>query len=79
MPAETNHALINEIRDALKCGRGKPINQKLIDGFEDRINEYLSACHLSRGPDKQRADHWTVKAIQCERELKRSLMRLRGG
>lgn len=33
------------------------------------VKRYESACRLSRGPDKQRAAHWSMKAFDMGRQL----------
>lgn len=48
-------------------------NGRARDALRALIGEYRDACHLSQGPNKDRADYWSVVAKQLERSLKRRL------
>lgn len=43
------------------------------DALDTLIAQYRLECELSQGPDKGRADHWSVMAKQTERQLRRRL------
>jgi hypothetical protein len=40
-------------------------------GSMQLIEDYVLACELSRGPDPNRSEHWTIKAMHMQQDLKR--------
>jgi hypothetical protein len=65
----TDHALIYEVERLAKCEKWVTAQER--ESIEDLIHDYKTACAISRGPDKQRAAHWSRKAFKHGRELQR--------
>ena len=55
------------ITDVRKASQKRSLsNREYIDR---RISEYINACDLSRGGDKQRSAYWEMEAQSIKREL----------
>jgi hypothetical protein len=65
----TDTDLIFAIRKASSDAQRITLDRKLE--IEIQIEHYESACILSRGPNKQRAAHWSGIAFTRGRELQR--------
>lgn len=51
-------------------GKFKELASKVQEKIEPQLELYETACLLSRGPDRKRAAHWTLKAELLERRLR---------
>ena len=63
----TDTDLINEVRKASSDASRLTLDRRLE--IEIQIERYESACALSRGPNKQRAAHWSGIAFNRGRDL----------
>lgn len=39
----------------------------------DQLEQYIIACDLSRGPDPDRAEHWTAKSVELKIKLQAAM------
>lgn len=46
---------------------------KDLEAAKGLVDQYETACHLSKGPDKKRAAHWESKARDLESKMERKV------